>query len=850
MTIRASTCEPQRVKDFLAGTLGDYELRVFEQHLDTCAKCRAELDQRTATPAEWNELQTSLSGGDEPPGNESRESLRSELENYRKLLGPSDDPQMAGRIGTYEIIGLLGRGGMGIVFKGFDSSLNRYVAIKLLAPLYLASGAAKQRFVREARSSAAVLHENVVGIHAISEWQGVPYLVMTFVRGESLQKRIAQRGALTLREVLRIGLQIAQGLAAAHAQGLIHRDIKPANILLESEVDRVKITDFGLARAVDDIRLTGSDTLLGTPEYMSPEQARDEPLDFRTDLFSLGCVLYEASTGRSPFRATTGYGAIRKVIDHEPKSLREFNSELPDWLDVLLFRLLAKRPEDRFSSASDVAATLQQCLAHVEQPRLASLPESVVRKTSGSPFHFSRRFTMVTVLSFLALAGSAIFFAASGDNLSDQSDLVSNPDPKESKVLVADNRDEEAKSSRRKAVADEDRSEGTEKESAESSDDTDATSNESSPDNGDTTSAILATAGGHEIRLRKVDGVAQMQKSIKLDPGKLLAQGTSQSVTRSSQSSGQNSSSSQGSSQGGGFSAGGGSSSSSTSSSAGGGFSGGGVSTGGRPFNPTLALAFDIQPTKSDRTSRGKKNSGSRSRTNSSDGVNGIAEVSAKLIATGENGQELAHQANNPMTMRCLEFENTVPGSSVVYLEELQQVEEIASLKGDLIVTPGRILVAEFTGTARDSQRVDGETFTLNSVTEGNGGIQVSATLPPTTRQKRARTFEEQFKVLTDSMGAFDVTLEDDNGDVYSANSGGSSGGSSSGSSSGGGNGFNNGNGNVNQSSSSSQSFSFAALPPGRSIKKIRVKMTDRIGEPRSYPFEMRDVPVPFPTEE
>ncbi len=699
MTIRASTCEPQRVKDFLAGTLGDYEFRVFEQHLDTCAKCRAELDQQTATPAEWNELQSSLSGGDEPAGDESRESLRSELENYRKLLGPSDDPRMVGRIGTYEIIGLLGRGGMGIVFKGFDSSLNRYVAIKMLAPLHLASGAAKQRFVREARSSAAVLHENVVGIHAISEWQGVPYLVMTFVRGESLQKRIAQRGTLTLREVLRIGLQIAQGLSAAHAQGLIHRDIKPANILLESEVDRVKITDFGLARAIDDIRLTGSDTLLGTPEYMSPEQARDEPLDFRTDLFSLGCVLYEACAGRSPFRATTGYGAIRKVIDHQPKSLREFNSELPEWLDVMVFRLLAKRPEDRFSSASDVAATLQQCLAHVEQPRLAALPESVVRKTLGSRFHFSRRFTMVTVLSFLVLVGSMIFFAPSGENPSDQSPVASNPDSKESKVLVADNRSEQAKSSRRKAAADEDRSGDTKTATAASSGGSDAVSDESSPDEGDAPSALLATAGGHEIRLRKVDGVAQMQKSIKLDPGKLLAQGTGQSVTRSSQSSGQNSSggrnssSNQGSpfgngtSSSGGFSSGGGSSSSSTSSSA-----------GGRPFKPTLGLAFDLQATKSDRTSRGKKNSGSRSRTNSSGSVSSIVEVSPKLIATGENGQELAHQADNPMTMRCLEFENAVPGSSVVYLEELQQVEKIASLKGELIVTPGRILVAEFAG--------------------------------------------------------------------------------------------------------------------------------------------------------
>ena len=156
----------------------------------------------------------------------------------------------------------------------------------------------------------------------------------------------------------------------------------------------------------------------------------------------------------------------------------------------------------------------------------------------------------------------------------------------------------------------------------------------------------------------------------------------------------------------------------------------------------------------------------------------------------------------------------------------------------------------QFAGTAKDSQTVDGETFTLNSVNEGNGGIQVSVALPPTTRQKRARTFDEQFKVLRDSMGAFDVTLEDDNGDVYSANSGGSSGGSGSGSGSGSGNGLNNGGGNANQTSSSSQSFSFASLPPGRSISKIRVKMTDRTGEPRSYPFEMKDVPIPFPTED
>jgi eukaryotic-like serine/threonine-protein kinase len=152
------------------------------------------------------------------------------MTSLQRLLGPTDDPRMMGRIGTYEIVGLLGRGGMGVVFKAFDPSLNRYVAIKMLAPMLIPSAVFKQRFFREAQSAAAVVHDNVVGIHAISEWQGNPYLVMTFVRGQSLQSRLHHRGHLSLREVLRIGLQISAGLEAAHAQGLIHRDIKPANI--------------------------------------------------------------------------------------------------------------------------------------------------------------------------------------------------------------------------------------------------------------------------------------------------------------------------------------------------------------------------------------------------------------------------------------------------------------------------------------------------------------------------------------------------------------------------------------------------------------------------------------------
>ena len=194
-------------------------------------------------------------------------------------LGPTDDPQMLGRLGPYEIVGVIGRGGMGVVLKGFDRPLNRFVAIKVLAPMLATSSAARQRFAREARAAAAVVHQHVIAIHQVDEFRGLPYLVMPYLSGPSLQRRIDRDGALSVLEVLRIGRQVALGLAAAHEQGLVHRDVKPANILLESDVERVTITDFGLARAIDDVSITQPGIIAGTPQYMSPEQSRGEAVD-------------------------------------------------------------------------------------------------------------------------------------------------------------------------------------------------------------------------------------------------------------------------------------------------------------------------------------------------------------------------------------------------------------------------------------------------------------------------------------------------------------------------------------------------------------------------------------------
>ena len=202
------------------------------------------------------------------------------------------------------------------------------------------------------------------------------------------------------------------------------------------------------------------------------------------------------------------------------------------------------------------------------------------------------------------------------------------------------------------------------------------------------------------------------------------------------------------------------------------------------------------------------------------------------------------------MTLRSLEFEESVPGSFPVYLEETKQVSKLATLKGELLVTPGRILIAEFASTNKETKAIGGETFSIESVSQGPNGIQIAVSLPQTTRQKNARTFEERFKVLRDSMGAFDVTIEDDEGNLYPSVGGGSAGGSASGSSNGGG--FVNGaptRGQTkgNQWSHSGQSLGFASLPQNRTIRYIRIKMTDRAGDPKSYPFSMKDIPVPFP---
>jgi len=285
------------------------------------------------------------------------------------FLDRCETPGRVGRLAHYEILDVLGRGGMGVVLRGVDVRLDRVVAIKVLAPHRAADATARTRVMREARAAAAVSHPHVVGIHGVDEFNGLPYLVMEYVAGPSLQQKI-DGGALPLAQILRIGGQVASGLAAAHAQGLVHRDVKPANILLEGGVERVKVTDFGLARAADDARLTQAGAVYGTPQYMSPEQARGDPVDQRSDLFSLGSVMYAMGTGRPPFRGETGLAVLRRVCDDTPRPIREVNPDIPEALAEIVHKLLAKNPDDRFQSASAVAELLNRYLVHVQHAPL------------------------------------------------------------------------------------------------------------------------------------------------------------------------------------------------------------------------------------------------------------------------------------------------------------------------------------------------------------------------------------------------------------------------------------------------------------------------------------------------
>jgi phosphate transport system substrate-binding protein len=275
------------------------------------------------------------------------------------FLAPPAGAAGLGWLAHYRVVKLLGAGGMGMVFCAEDIHLQRLVALKVLRPELAKEGVLRERFLREARAMAALKSDYIVTVHQVDQASDLPFLAMELLEGQSLEDWLAQGKQPDVATAVRIGREIAYGLAAAHERGLIHRDIKPANVFLEAPTDRVKIVDFGLARPVHQYSgTTEAGTILGTPAYMAPEQADGSEVSERSDLFSLGCVLYRLLAHEKAFSGNTTIAVLKAVALTEPKPLRELNPAVPPALADLVKRLLAKNPADRPATARAVAGAL------------------------------------------------------------------------------------------------------------------------------------------------------------------------------------------------------------------------------------------------------------------------------------------------------------------------------------------------------------------------------------------------------------------------------------------------------------------------------------------------------------
>jgi len=310
------------------------------------------------------------------------------------------------RLGPYEIVTSIGAGGMGEVYRARDTRLEREVAVKVLPEKLAANAEALARFEREAKAVAALSHPNILGIYDLGHDAGVTYAAMELLTGETLRQRLAE-GAIPQRRALEYGLQIAQGLSAAHEKGIVHRDLKPENIFVTSE-GRVKILDFGLAKvATADTRNTQSPTVaastepgtvMGTVGYMSPEQVRGRQANLRSDIFSFGAVLYEMLSGQRPFRGESAAETMAAIAQKDPPDLAESTGRFSPPIERILRHCLEKRPEDRFDTARDLAFALETVAGGAIPSSSAAPVPSFSRPVSARPF------VVVGVLALLAAA--------------------------------------------------------------------------------------------------------------------------------------------------------------------------------------------------------------------------------------------------------------------------------------------------------------------------------------------------------------------------------------------------------------------------------------------------------------
>ncbi len=312
----------------------------------------------------------------------SAKNRSSEPDETFAFLAPPKSSDEIGRLAHYRVLRVLGKGGMGTVFMAEDTRLYRIVALKVMLPSIAKKEVARDRFIREARATAKIDHDHIITIYEVNENSEVPYAAMQYLKGMTLEDWLKAGKTLNVPQIMRIGKEIAKGLAAAHAQGLIHRDIKPSNIWLDAaNKGRVKILDFGLARPTnEETHLTQEGLILGTPAYMSPEQARANAVDERCDLFSLGCVLYRLCAGKLPFMGKDPMSMLLAIQTDDPPDLQPLNADVPPALAELIQKLLAKKPADRPESAKAVVTTIQ----NIERDWIANGKTAAIRSAAKS----------------------------------------------------------------------------------------------------------------------------------------------------------------------------------------------------------------------------------------------------------------------------------------------------------------------------------------------------------------------------------------------------------------------------------------------------------------------------------
>ncbi|MET0051849.1 MAG: protein kinase [Candidatus Thiodiazotropha sp.] len=318
-------------------------------------------------------------------------------------------------IGRFQLLEEVGEGAMSIVYKAFDPEINRVLAIKLLRGELAADSEYRYRFLQEAKAAGKLTHPNIVTIFDVGEVEQGPYIAMEFLEGRTLEQMMVDNTEISLREVVIYGIQLAEALDYSHAHGIVHRDVKPGNIISPGDEHTIRITDFGIARmeAPNKEHHTMLGAVLGTPQYMSPEQVEGLPVDGRSDLFSLGVILYQLITGERPFVSETFTSLLMKIVQEEPAPIDVRNKDVPESLKHIVEKLLSKKPEQRFQTGKELAVALRRVVREIDEKQQHSNESKIL------PLRIKWTAIMASVVSLAMILGSYLVYQKQVDTMTE-----------------------------------------------------------------------------------------------------------------------------------------------------------------------------------------------------------------------------------------------------------------------------------------------------------------------------------------------------------------------------------------------------------------------------------------------